>query len=73
MKKRLLLELLVEVAPEKIAFLKFILEGYDGLASISTISNQKGVVVLRYHSGSGNELTELLGSLPFVSVAEQNL
>ena len=59
-------ELFVTVAPDKIAFLKFILEGYGGLASLSTVDNKSGLLVLRYFPTLSDDLLDLLRSLDFV-------
>lgn len=37
-------ELYLRIRPEKISWLKFILEGYDGLAVLSTVSAKTGLV-----------------------------
>ncbi len=47
----------------KIAFLKFILEGYDGLAVLSTVNRDIGMVSLRYFPACRGELIALLESL----------
>lgn len=47
----------------KIAFLKFILEGYDGLALLSTVDRDIGLVSLRYFPACRGELVDLLDSL----------
>ena len=49
----------------KIALLKFILEGYDGLASLSTVDNKNGSLVLRYFPTYHDDLIGILGDLPF--------
>ena len=41
-------QLILRIAPNRIHFLKFILEGYDGLAVLSTVDSAKGIVLLRY-------------------------
>jgi hypothetical protein len=35
------------IRPEKISWLRFILEGYDGLAVLSTLSADKGLVLIQ--------------------------
>ena len=47
----------------KIAFLKFILEGYDGLAVLTTVNRALGLVSLRYFPACRVELLGLLDSL----------
>lgn len=44
----------------KIHFLKFILEGYDGIALLSTIDSPMGVVLLYISPGCEEELEEIL-------------
>ncbi len=44
----------------KIHFLKFILEGYDGIALLSTIDSPKGVVLLYISPGCEEEVEEIL-------------
>ena len=55
-----LTELIAFVATHKIAFVKFILEGYDGLAVMSTLDQYEGKVVFRYHPACHDEIVELL-------------
>ncbi|MDH5299067.1 MAG: DUF4911 domain-containing protein, partial [Desulfobulbaceae bacterium] len=53
----------LRIAPERIHFLKFILEGYDGLAVQSTVDARRGVVEIRYPLSRKVELDLLLASL----------
>ncbi len=53
----------IEISPERIHFLKFILEGYDGLALQSTIDAGQGIVELRYPPEIECDLKELLHSI----------
>ena len=41
------LELFLRIRPERISWLRFLLEGYDGLAVLTTLSAADGVVRLR--------------------------
>jgi hypothetical protein len=50
----------LEITPERIHFLKFILEGYDGLALLSTIDARYGIVEIHYPPESKSDLEELL-------------
>jgi hypothetical protein len=43
--------------------LKFILEGYDGMALLSTVDADQGLVEIRYPPEIENDLKELLHSL----------
>lgn len=51
------------INPEKIWFLKFILEGHDGLALLSTLKREQGVVRLTVHRSRYTELVQLLKAL----------
>ena len=51
------------IAPERIYFLKFILEGYDGLASQSTVDAGAGMVEICYPPEMENDLQLLLAEL----------
>jgi len=50
----------LEITPERIHFLKFILEGYDGLALLSTVDPGNGIVEIRYPPESKSDLEKLL-------------
>lgn len=50
----------IRIAPDRIHFLKFILEGYDGLAVLSTLDKYDGIVELRYPPGLEEDLNALL-------------
>jgi len=56
-------ELYLAIAPSRFHFLKFILEGYDGLTMLSSIDGKAGVACLRYPVESERILFELLSSL----------
>ncbi|MDH4321671.1 MAG: DUF4911 domain-containing protein [Desulfobulbaceae bacterium] len=51
------------MAPERIHYLRFILEGYDNLAMQSTVDVRQGLVELRYTPEVEEEVLSLLGSL----------
>jgi len=73
MQQPIFLELFVTVARDKIAILKFILEGYDGLASLSTVDNRKGLLVLRCFPSCREELIDVLVGLSFPISFDVNL
>ena len=50
----------IKISPEKIHYLKFILEGYDNLATLSTVNARQGLVEIRYLPESKKDLTDLL-------------
>ena len=51
------------IRPEKIAFFRFILEGYDGLALLSTIDQKQGLVKVLVPDSRVTELWRLLENL----------
>ena len=55
--------LFTRITTRKIAFLKFILEGYGGLAVLTTINRDLGLISLHYFPGCKDELLLLLKSL----------
>lgn len=55
--------LYLRIAPDRFHYLKFIVEGYDNLAILSSFDSKEGLVILRYSDGHRRELFELLGSI----------
>ena len=55
--------LFARIPTKKIAFLKFILEGYDGLAVLSTVDREVGLISLHYFAACRDDLVALLDSL----------
>lgn len=53
-------KLYLRISPNKFHYLKFVLEGYDNLAILSSYDSKQGIVLLRYPSGSIIELFSLL-------------
>ncbi|KPK28102.1 MAG: hypothetical protein AMJ61_03540 [Desulfobacterales bacterium SG8_35_2] len=53
----------IEIAPERIHFLKFILEGYDGLAILSTVDSRQGIVEIRYPLEIERDLKKILHNI----------
>jgi len=53
----------LRISPERIHFLKFILEGYDGFALLSTENAEQGLVEIRYPPEIESDLKELLKSI----------
>jgi hypothetical protein len=62
-KKKYCSLLRLEIIPERIHFLKFILEGYDGLALLSTVDARQGIVEIRYPPEIENDLKKLLQNI----------
>ncbi len=56
-------EVELTIAPRRIAFFKFILEGYDGLAILSTLDAGSGRVLLRFPACREAEVYELTNAL----------
>ena len=55
--------LYLRISPDKFHYLKFILEGYDNLAILSSHDMKQGVVMLRYPSSLERDLYDLLSSI----------
>lgn len=53
----------IRVQPTEIAFLKFLLEGYDGLASLTTVDPKIGIVSLCFPASLLIEVNEVLSGL----------
>lgn len=53
----------LKISPDRIHYLKFILEGYDSLAILSTINSGQGLVEIRYPPEMKKDLTELLDEI----------
>jgi len=56
-------ELMLRIAPDKFHFLKFILEGYDNMAILSSLNSREGLVVVRYPAALTDELFGLLANI----------
>ncbi|MCP3931650.1 MAG: DUF4911 domain-containing protein [Bacteroidetes bacterium] len=56
-------KLYCRINPKQFHFLKFILEGYDGLATLSSYDIKKGLVVLRYSYERRIDVIHLLSYL----------
>jgi hypothetical protein len=50
----------LRISPDRIHYLKFILEGYDGLAILSTLNARQGIVEVRYPPEAEKDLAVLL-------------
>ena len=53
----------LQISPDRIHYLKFILEGYDGLAILSTVDAGQGIVELRFPPETQNELKSLIHNI----------
>ncbi len=56
-------EVYLRISPNKFHFLKFILEGYDNLAILSSFQGSDGIVVIRFPKEMTEDLFDLLGCL----------
>jgi hypothetical protein len=56
-------EITIQINPERIYFVKFILEGYDGLAQLSTIDPHQGIVRISYPDEVHEDVELLLQAL----------
>ena len=51
------------ISSERIAFFRFILEGYDGLAILTTVDQRKGLVKVLVPDSRNDEFWSLMGYL----------
>jgi hypothetical protein len=56
-------ELILRISPNKFHYLKFILEGYDNMATLSSLDSREGFVIVRYHEKLTKDLFDLLTSI----------
>ena len=50
----------LRIPPDRIHYLKFILEGHDNLATLSTVDARQGLVKISYTPEVEEDLTQLL-------------
>ena len=55
--------LTLRIAPDKFHYLKFILEGYDNMAILSSLDSKEGLVIIRYPANLAKDLFALLASI----------
>lgn len=46
-----------------IYYIHYIVEGYDGLGTVSTLDSARGIVLVTYPESSRNDLFDLIGAL----------
>lgn len=63
MAARRLTEVYLRIAPDKFHYLKFLLEGYDNLAILSSHDSSAGIVVIRYPQAMAQDLFGLLRNI----------
>ena len=56
-------ELYLQINPKRFYYLKFLLEGYDNLAILSSCRDQDGGVVIRFPREMTKDLFGLLGAI----------
>lgn len=56
-------ELILRISPGKFHYLKFILEGYDNMATLSSLDSREGFVIIRYPEKLTKDLFDLLTSI----------
>ena len=56
-------ELILRIAPDKFHFLKFILEGYDNMAVLSSLNSKEGLVVIKYPVNFTGDVFSVLSSI----------
>ena len=63
-------EIYVRIPKEKISFLTKIIEGYDNLGIVSTVSPGRGLAVIRVTPDTEADVRQVLSNLPFVEEIE---
>ena len=58
-------EIYAQISPVDIDFLSKIIEGYDHIGVLSTLSPEEGRVIIRVTEDTWPDMMEILGSLPF--------
>jgi len=53
----------LRISPDRIHYLKFILEGYGGLATLSTADSRQGLVEIHYPPEIKRDLIDLLAEV----------
>ena len=53
----------LKISPDRIHYLKFILEGYDGMATLSTADARQGMVEIHYPAEIKRDLMDLLAEV----------
>jgi len=51
---------ILQISPSKIAFLKFLLEGYDHLASLTILDPKKGMIKISFYPLNEEFVNEIL-------------
>ncbi len=56
-------KLYLRLEPPRMGVLRFVLEGYDNLATMTTINRTGAIILLRYHQGNRKILEEILDAV----------
>jgi hypothetical protein len=56
-------EMTMRINPERICFVKFIIEGYDGLAMLSTVDSRQGLIRISYPIEVQKDVEQVLRAL----------
>ncbi len=58
-----MIEIYLKIQPAKIVWLKYILEGYDGLGLLTTVNRHDGLVFITTHPSLLDDLYKLLSAI----------
>lgn len=53
----------LRIDPRRIGYLKFILEGYDGMALVTTTDAKDGLVIIRHPASFESDLANIIDNL----------
>ena len=53
------------VAPERIADVNWIMEGYEHFALVSTVDSSEGIILLRGTPDTYNDVLDIIENMPF--------
>ena len=57
------ISIIIQIPPEEIAYLNFVLESYEGVAAVRTVDPREGIVKLMVSPSYQEEIQEILKSL----------
>jgi len=64
------LTIYLRIHPSRIHILLFIMQGYDGLATITTLSSQQGLVAIKFSKTVQHDVFRLLSNLAATLIAQ---
>lgn len=53
----------LRINPQRIGYLKFILEGYDGMALVTTVNAKEGQIIIRYPTSFHHDLAAIIADV----------